>query len=83
MASTKLTGHGQAEDVEELRDVVGSALNVFYGYYSGLGTYYWPDWFANKAIFIVNDDQFTVDEYDCIEIIALSDDQLAALKAAL
>ena len=82
-ASTKITGYGQAEDVEEMGDVIGCALNAYYGYYSGLGAYYWPDWFAKKAIFIVNEDKFTVDKNACLEMIDLSDEQLKALKAAL
>ena len=83
VASTKIKGYGQAEDVEEMGAVIGCALNALYGYTSALGAYYWPDWFAKKAIFVVNDDQFTVDENDWLEMIDLSDEQLKALKAAL
>ena len=82
-AYTKITGYGQAEDVEEMGDVIGCALNALYGYTSALGAYYWPDWFAKKAIFVVNEDKFTVDENDCLEMIDLSAQQLKALKAAL
>lgn len=82
-ASTKITGYGAAEDVEEMGDVIGCALNAYYGNSSALGAYIWPDWFAKKAIFVVNKDMFTVDENDCLEKISLSAKQLKALKEAL
>ncbi len=83
MASTKITGYGAAHEVEEMIDVIGAALNVWYGYDSALGMYPWPDWYPYKTIFIVDGEQFTVDPNLCFESISLSDAQLDALKEYL
>ena len=83
-ASTMIKGYGQAEDIKKIGDVIGCALNRSKGYYSGFVVYHWPDWFAKEAIFVVDNHKFIfmADEYD-FEDIALSDEQLKALKAAL
>lgn len=78
-----ITGYGKANDIEEIKEVIGCALNEYYdGGNKHSYEYEWEDWFPNKAIFLVDDDTFIAHNNGGIDFIDLSDEQLLALKAA-
>lgn len=79
--SSKITGYGQADDLEEIPDVIGCALNEYYdGGNDHSFEYEWPEWFAKKAIFVVDDDVFIADKNGGIDFIKLTDAQLDKIK---
>lgn len=79
--STKIIGYGQADDVEEIPDLIGCALNEYYdGGNKHSYEYEWPDWFGEKAIFVVNDDVFMAYNNGGIDFIELSEKQLDKIK---
>lgn len=78
-----ITGYGKANDIEEIKEVIGCALNEYYdGGNKHSYEYEWEDWFPNKAIFLVDDDTFIAHNNGGIDFIDLSDEQLLALKVA-
>lgn len=78
-----ITGYGMANDIEEIKEVIGCTLNEYYdGGNKHSYEYEWEDWFPNKAIFLVDDDTFIAHNNGGIDFIDLSDEQLLALKAA-
>ena len=80
--TTKIIGYGQAENmIDELGPVIGCALNELYdGGNRHYKNYEWEDWFAEKAIFIVDDDVFIARNDGGIDFIDLSEEQLNILK---
>ena len=80
--TTKIKGYGQAENtIDELGSVIGCALNELYDGGNKHYKYYeWEDWFAEKAIFIVDDDVFIASSDGGIDFIDLSEEQLYILK---
>ncbi|MBD5210264.1 MAG: WG repeat-containing protein [Bacteroidales bacterium] len=78
-----IKGYGKADDIEEIKEVIGCALNEYYdGGNKHSYEYEWEDWFPNKAIFLVDDDTFIAYNNGGIDFINLSDEQLIALKGA-
>lgn len=78
-----IKGYGKADDIEEIKEVIGCALNEYYdGGNKHSYEYEWEDWFPNKAIFLVDDDTFIATNNGRIDFIDLSDEHLLALKAA-
>lgn len=78
-----IKGYGKADDIEEIKEVIGCALNEYYdGGNKHSYEYEWEDWFPNKAIFLVDDDTFIATNNGRIDFIDLSDEQLLALKGA-
>lgn len=79
--STKIVGYGQADDVEEIPGLIGCALNEYYdGGNKHSYEYEWPDWFGEKAIFVVDDDVFMAYSNGGIDFIELSEKQLDKIK---
>lgn len=80
--TTKIEGYGQAENmIDELGRVIGCALNELYdGGNRHYKDYGWEDWFAEKAIFVVDDDVFIARSDGGIDFIDLSEEQLYTLK---
>lgn len=78
-----IKGYGKADDIEEIKEVIGCALNEYYdGGNKHSYEYEWEDWFPNKAIFLVDDDTFIATNNGRIDFIDLSDEQLLVLKGA-
>lgn len=84
LETKSIKGFGEASDIEEIKEVIGTALNEYYDGGNKHSYYYeWEDFFPNKAIFVVDDDIFIADSNGGIDFIDLSDEQLNALKASL
>lgn len=78
-----IKGYGKADDIEEIKEVIGCALNEYYdGGNKHSYEYEWEDWFPNKAIFLVDDGTFIATNNGRIDFIDLSDEHLLALKVA-
>lgn len=78
-----ITGYGEADDIEEIKGVIGVALNEYYdGGSKHLYQYDWESWFPNEAIFCIDDDVFVASNDGSIDFIDLSDEQLNVLKAS-
>ena len=81
-----INGYGKADDVEEIKGVIGVALNEYYdGGWKHLYQYEWENWFPDKAIFCIDDDVFIASKdgsIDFTDVEDLSIEQLNALKAS-
>ena len=81
-----INGYGKADDVEEIKGVIGVALNEYYdGGWKHLYQYEWENWFPNEAIFCIDDDVFIASKdgsIDFTDVEDLSIEQLNALKAS-
>ena len=81
-----INGYGKADDVEEIKGVIGVALNEYYdGGWKHLYQYEWENWFPNEAIFCIDDDIFIASKdgsIDFTDVEDLSIEQLNALKAS-
>ena len=76
-----IRGYGKADDVEEIKGVIGMALNEYYAAGSKhLYEYDWESWFPEEAIFVVDDDVFVAYKDGGIELIDLTDSQIKRLK---
>lgn len=76
-----INGYGEADDLEEIKGVIGVALNEYYdGGWKHLYEYDWESWFPEKAIFVVDDDVFMAYSNGGIDFIDLSENQVIELK---